>query len=176
VEQLLWFDMEMTGLDADQDRPLEVACLVTGADFEILGKDHWVVGQTDEVLNGMNEWCQKHHGASGLSNDVRAHGVPESQVDEALCEWVGAYWSKPSKPIVLAGNSIHQDRLFVNKYFPQFAKKLHYRMLDVSSYKIFFESHLKKRFEKNSKHRAFNDVLDSLQEFLFYMKSMSVKN
>lgn len=169
MEKLLWLDMEMTGLEVSQDRPLEVACIATNSVFDIVSQNQWVVHQSDITLAGMNEWCTKHHGASGLTQDVIHKGVPEMTVDEELCQWVNGVWGEGAQTIVLAGNSIHQDRLFVNKYFPKFAQKLHYRMLDVTAYKIYFETHLNIFFEKKNNHRAYNDVLDSLQEFLFYI-------
>ncbi len=163
----LWIDLEMTGLFPEKDRILEAAVLVTTAHLEILGEWETVVFQPPEVLASMDPWCVQHHGQSGLTARVPG-GMTEDALDERLCAFAGQYFTGP---IVLAGNSIHQDRKFIDRYLPRFAPLLHYRMLDVSSLKIVFTQCLTppRSFFKQNQHRAMDDIRESIRELSSYL-------
>ncbi|WP_309395942.1 oligoribonuclease [Cerasicoccus maritimus] len=163
-----WLDLEMTGLDPVNDRILEAALIVTSADFnEVLAEWETAVFQTPEVLASMNDWCQKTHKESGLVDRVPG-GVTEQALDEMLVKTVEPYWGE--QPIILSGNSIGQDRKFVDRYLPKFASKLHYRMLDVSSFKVVFQERYDLRFPKQGTHRALDDICESIGELKFYLE------
>lgn len=164
--KLFWIDMEMTGLNPQQDRVIEVAALITDLQFNILDEYESIVFQTPEILALMDEWNQKHHGESGLLDRI-PHGPPQSQVEQELCSLAQKHFTK-EKPI-LAGNSIGQDRAFIKTYFHQFESLLHYRMLDVSSWKIIMNNKYKKTYKKSEKHRALDDIRESIAELQFYL-------
>ncbi|GHB90816.1 oligoribonuclease [Cerasicoccus arenae] len=167
-----WLDLEMTGLDSLTDRIIEAAVIVTSPDFsETLNEWETAVFQPPEVLASMDEWCQKTHGASGLTERV-PHGITEDALDEKLAATVDQFWSE--KPVILCGNSIGQDRKFVDRYLPRFASKLHYRMLDVSSFKVVFQERYDQSFPKRGTHRALDDIRESIAELQFYLQAVDV--
>ena len=164
-----WLDLEMTGLDPAADRILEAALIVTGRDFgEVLTEWETAVVQPPELLAGMNEWCQRTHAASGLLDRVPG-GITEEALDARLAASVEAYWGEV--PVILCGNSIGQDRKFVDRYLPRFAAKLHYRMLDVSSFKVLVQELYGKKFAKRNTHRALDDIRESIGELRYYLNA-----
>jgi len=165
-----WLDLEMTGLDPQTDHILEAAIIVTTPDFgEVLAEWESAVFQPPEVLANMNEWCQKTHAQSGLTARV-PHGIPPHALDEKLAAIVEQYWSGTAA--ILCGNSIGQDRKFVDRYLPKFRSKLHYRMLDVSSFKVVFQEHFDRRFPKRGAHRALGDIRESIAELRYYLAAI----
>jgi oligoribonuclease len=165
---LIWLDMEMSGLDPDAHRILEVAALITDLDVSTKhGSLERVVFQPPEVLSAMDDWCKKTHRKSGLTAKI-PDGVTEAEADEALCALLDQPGNPPGRPI-LAGNSISQDRKFIDRYLPKFAARLHYRMLDVSSFKVIFEHRLGFKYQKANKHRAIDDIGESIEELNFYL-------
>jgi oligoribonuclease len=168
--RLLWMDLEMTGLDATRERILEVAAIITDMELQPLSDYHSVVYQGSELLSAMDEWNRTTHTASGLLNLV-PQGKSQNQVDQELAEWVSGYFNK--ERAVLAGNSIHQDRKFIDLYLPKLASALHYRMLDVSAFKILFRERFKLSFEKGNSHRALEDVQASIDELRYYIGFIS---
>lgn len=160
----------MTGLDPVNDRILEAAVIVTNKQLEPVFEWETPVFQTPEVLKKMNDWCKHHHAASGLIDRV-PNGITEASLDEGLCEIAKAHFKKKN-PVVICGNSISQDRKFIDAYLPLFAAKLHYRMLDVSSFKIVFREMLGREFKKNNTHRALDDIRESIAELKYYMSSI----
>lgn len=162
----LWVDLEMTGLDDTVDSILEVAAVVTDSQYNFLEEYHKVVFQPPQVLESMNDWCKKTHGESGLTAAV-PFGKPLAEVEQDLLKITAKYFSQDR--IVLAGNSVGNDKRFIDRYMPQFAKKLHYRLLDVSSFKEVFRETYNVGFEKKNAHRAVDDIHESIRELKFYL-------
>jgi len=165
-----WIDLEMTGLDPANDRILEAAVIVTNKQLEPVFEWETPVFQHPEVLENMNDWCKHHHAVSGLIDRV-PNGITEASLDERLCEIAKKHFKKKN-PVVICGNSISQDRKFIDAYLPLFASRLHYRMLDVSSFKIVFREMLGREFKKNNTHRALDDIRESIAELKYYMSSI----
>ncbi|MEM1058607.1 MAG: oligoribonuclease [Verrucomicrobiota bacterium] len=162
-----WLDLEMTGLNEKTDRILEAAAIITDKELHPLESYETAVFQTPEVLAAMGAWCQKHHAESGLTARVPG-GIREEELDTALVELAGRYL--PDKKLILCGNSIGQDRKFVDAFLPRFSERLHYRMLDVTAFKIVFRDMLGIRFEKEQKHRALDDIRESIDELRYYLQ------
>lgn len=163
---LLWLDMEMTGLDVEKEVPIEVAAVVTDWKMQPLEEYHAVIQQPAQYLEAMDDWNKKHHGESGLL-DMINNGKKPKAVDQELAELVVRHFGEDKA--ILAGNSIGQDRLFIKKYMPQLEARLHYRLLDVTSFKIIFNNVLDKKFKKKDAHRAVDDIKESMAELQFYM-------
>lgn len=173
----LWLDMEMSGLDVEKCRILEVAAIVTDGQFRELETYHAIVFQPPEVLDAMDDWCKKNHGASGLTAAV-PNGKPEAEVEKELLALIDRHFPTKDRP-VLCGNSIGQDRKFIDAYMPALSHRLHYRMLDVTSFKIVFRDRFKIEFEKQGSHRALDDIRESIAElnhYLSYVKIASPPN
>jgi oligoribonuclease len=164
----------MSGLNYDDDRILEVGAIVTNKEFKELGSFHRIVFQSESVLNGMGSWCQKHHGASGLTEAVKKEGLPQEQVEAELLDWMNQYF-KSKDQAILCGNSIATDREFIRRYMPKIYNRLHYRILDVSSWKIIFKEIYDKRFQKSEAHRAIEDIRQSIAELQYYMSFIELK-
>ena len=173
MERLLWIDMEMTGLDLDREVPIEVAAIVTDFDFRVVDTFETVVKQPQYYLDAMDDWNKSHHGQSGLINKVQ-QGMDPEKVDHRLVELCKKNFSPLDGKPVLAGNSIMQDRLFINKYLPHFAAVLHYRMVDVTSWKIIFQNKFKLEYQKRGSHRALDDIQESISELQFYLSYLNI--
>lgn len=167
MKYLFWLDMEMTGLEVENHKILEAAVSVTDWNLTPLKTFSTAVYQADEELRKMDDWCLKTHTASGLLKRI-SEGMKEAVLDSALLELVGDYYLADEK-VVLCGNSISQDRKFIDRYLPRFAARLHYRMLDVSSFKIVFENAFNQKFKKQNRHEALGDIEESIAEFRHYL-------
>ena len=167
MKRLLWLDLEMSGLDVENCRILEVAAIVTDLKLNELGCYEAIVYQEPEVLDAMDDWCTKQHGKSGLTAAV-AKGTPEREVESGLLDLVDQFWTKKDRP-VLAGNSIATDRDFVRKWMPTFSARLHYRLLDVSSFKVILKARYGVSFDKKGSHRALGDIRESIAELNHYL-------
>ncbi len=172
-QNLVWLDCEMTGLNPETDRLLEIAVMITGPNLEPrIEGPVLVLHQSDELLNGMDAWNKGTHGRSGLIDKVKASTLTEEQAQEQLLEFIKRYVPKNSTP--MCGNTIGQDRRFLVKYMPKFEAYFHYRNLDVSTLK-----ELAKRwkpeaftsFKKAQKHTALADVIESIEELAHYRKT-----
>jgi oligoribonuclease len=172
MKPLFWIDLEMTGLDEQVDTILEVAVVVTDTDFKPLEQYHRVVFQPQEVLDRMNDWCKKTHGESGLTAAV-PKGTPLATVEKELIELVGRHYGLKDR-VVLAGNSVGNDKRFVDRYMPELAKKLHYRLIDVSSFKEIFRDKYNVSFPKGNAHRAVDDIFESIRELQFYLQFVKI--
>lgn len=166
MNKLLWIDLEMTGLDVEKEVIIEAAAVITDLEFKHLGEYHAIVKQDQKYLDGMDEWNTQHHGESGLTAAV-PNGKEPDQVESDLIQLVEEHFTD-ERP-VLAGNSIHQDKLFIHRHFKKLASRLHYRMLDVSSFKIIFNNKFNKIMSKKTTHRALDDIYESIDELKYYM-------
>lgn len=169
-----WIDLEMTGLDPNTDRILEAAVIITNKQLESVFEWETSVFQPPEVLENMNDWCKHHHSASGLTERVPS-GITEEDLDEQLCQIAKTHFKKKN-PVIICGNSIAQDRKFIDTHLPRFAARLHYRMLDVSSFKIVFREMLGREFKKENTHRALDDIKESIAELKYYMDAIDPSN
>ncbi len=167
MDKLFWIDMEMTGLDVQKEVIIEVAAIITDLKFQELSSFETVVRQPQKYLESMDAWNKEHHKKSGLSAKVPL-GVPPDQAEQKLVDLVKKYFPDPKERPILAGNSIMQDRLFIDKYMPDFAGRLHYRMLDVSSWKIILNNKYNYKYQKANQHRALDDIRESIQELRAY--------
>lgn len=168
ASKLLWVDLEMTGLDPKNDVIIEIAAEVTDFDFKTLASYEAVIKQPKEKMDGMNEWCQQQHTASGLLQRIKDEGREEKEVIHELVGFITAEFGE--EPAVLAGNSIHNDRTFIKACWPEVDGLLHYRMLDVSSFKILMQSKYDVKFSKKEVHRAFDDIQASIAELQHYLE------
>lgn len=166
--KLLWVDLEMTGLDPAKHVILEVAAEVTDFDFKTLASYEAVIAQPQSALADMNEWAAAQHAASGLTERVRTKGRPEADVQHELVGFITAQFG--DEPAVLAGNSIHNDRNFIKRWWPAVDALLHYRMLDVSSFKVLMQGKYGVEYEKKDVHRAFDDIQASIAELQDYLE------
>lgn len=167
-QKLFWVDLEMTGLDVDNDVILEVAAEVTDLNFTTLASYEACIKQSDEVLGRMNEWAMEHHSQSGLVERIKKDGRPENEVIHELVGFINAQFH--GKPAVLAGNSIHNDRNFIKRWWPEVDRLLHYRMVDVSSFKVIMQAKYQVIYDKKEVHRAFDDIQASIAELQYYLE------
>lgn len=167
---LLWVDLEMTGLDEKTDEILEVAAIITDYELKEVARKHYIVRHPQSVLDGMNDWCKKHHAESGLTALV-PNGTPPAEVETELVSWIESHFGKKQGKdgAVLAGNSIHNDRRFIDARMPKFAATLHYRMVDVSSFKEVFRERYGVKYDKKNAHRAIDDLHESIAELQHYL-------
>lgn len=173
MKKLLWVDLEMTGLDENIHHILEVAAAVTDLELNVLETLSEVVYQPADVLSLMDDWCVKTHGKSGLTAAV-PNGKPPAQVEKLLLELIERHFKKKDDRIVLAGNSISNDRRFIDKYWKGFAARLHYRMVDVSSFKEIFRERFGITFKKQNQHRAVDDIHESISELKTYLSYVKI--
>ncbi len=166
ANKLLWVDMEMTGLDEKRDHILEVAAVVTDYNLEPLDEYAAIVFQPQEILDLMDDWCVKTHGKSGLTEAVKS-GTPLEKVEEELIALTQKHF--PNTRAVLCGNSVGQDRRFIDAYLKRFSSLLHYRIIDVSSFKEIFENKYGIRMTKKEGHRARDDIFESIHELKHYL-------
>lgn len=169
-DNLIWLDLEMTGLDPETCRIIEAACIITNKNLDIIAEAPvWVIHQSEEVLAGMNSWCVHTHTKNGLIDRVRASTLSESEVEEQMLAFVRQYVPTGVSP--LCGNSISQDRRFLYRYMPKFESHLHYRHLDVSTLKILcqkWQPDILKGFAKKESHLALDDIRESIEELKYY--------
>ncbi|RNA40090.1 mitochondrial, partial [Brachionus plicatilis] len=166
---IVWVDLEMSGLNIDKDHILEIACLITDKNLNTVAEGpELIIHQSNEVLNGMDEWCTKTHGESGLTASCRSSQINIEQAEQIMLEFVQKHIPKGACP--LAGNSIHVDRIFLNKYMKNFLNYLHYRIIDVSTIKELAKRWSDERqfFVKKQTHRALDDIKESIDELKYY--------
>ncbi len=169
LKKLFWIDLEMSGLDVEKEVIIEAAAIVTDFEFNILDQYHAVVKQDQKYIDHMDDWNKKHHGESGLIAKI-PDGLAPEKVEADLLQMITKNFAK-ERPM-LAGNSISQDRLFIDKYFKNLAAKLHYRILDVSSWKIIFNEKYNLKYPKKNTHRALEDIQESISELKFYLEKV----
>ena len=170
ANHLVWLDMEMTGLDPDRDRILEVAVVVTDARLGAVAEGPvLVVHQADRVLDAMDDWNRATHGRSGLVERVRASGLSEADAEERLLAFLAGH--VPAKASPMCGNSICQDRRFLARWMTRLEGYFHYRNLDVSTLKELmrrWRPDLARGVVKQGKHEALADIYESIDELKYY--------
>ncbi|MEO7904602.1 MAG: oligoribonuclease [Candidatus Saccharimonadales bacterium] len=174
--KVLWIDLEMTGLDPIEDRILEVAAIATDWKFQEVAVYEGVVKVGPNLMQkrmdvGKAFWDANPQARDGLINQNRESGRSGRTVENELLAFIDEHFAD-DKPVLLAGNSIHQDRKFIANEWPRLDARLHYRMLDVSAWKVVFEGKLKKRFNKPEEHRALGDIRGSIMELEYYLGKM----
>jgi len=167
---LVWLDMEMTGLDPDRDRVIELAMVITNSNLELVAESAvWVLHQSDAVLDAMDEWNKKTHGKSGLVEKVKSSVLDEATVEAQAIDFLKRYVPAGKSP--LCGNSICQDRRFMARYLPKLEAYFHYRNLDVSTLKELcrrWSPDIAKGVKKGGRHEALADIYESIEELKYY--------
>jgi oligoribonuclease len=167
---LVWLDMEMTGLDPDNDRIIEVAVVVTDPDLNVIAEGPvFAIHQSDATLDKMDNWNKGTHGKSGLIDRVKASTVTEAQAEQELIAFLKQY--VPANKSPMCGNSICQDRRFMARGMPKLEAFFHYRNLDVSTLKELckrWKPELASGFKKAQKHTALADIIESIEELKYY--------
>lgn len=166
--KLLWMDLEMTGLDPAKDKICEVAAIATTMNLDEVATYEAVVKVDDQLMEDrmVGPFWEKNAQSRDALKAQNAKGKPIAEVERELLDFVAKYCTKE---IYLAGNSIHQDRKFIEREMPELNKILHYRMLDVSAWKIYFENAKHKKFVKSENHRALDDINGSIEELKWYL-------
>jgi oligoribonuclease len=169
-QNLVWIDLEMTGLDPDRDKILEVATVVTDKDLQVLAEGpELVVFQDEATLGAMDEWNTQHHGASGLITRVRESSLSEADAERLTLDFL-RLWA-PARVSPMCGNSICQDRRFLVRTMPGLEAFFHYRNLDVSTLKELaarWAPDIQSAFKKTNRHRALDDIHESIAELRYY--------
>ena len=169
-QNLIWIDLEMTGLEPEHDVIIEMATIVTDSDLNILATGPVIaVHQSDALLAGMDEWNTRTHGESGLTQRVRDSQISAAEAEAQTIAFLEQWVPKGKSPI--CGNSIGQDRRFLCRYMPTLEAFFHYRSLDVSTLKILAERwapQIKEGFQKKGSHQALDDIRESIAELQYY--------
>lgn len=169
-DHLIWIDMEMTGLDPEKERIIEIATIVTDSDLNLVAEGPvFAVHQPESLLQSMDNWNTKQHNGSGLVARVRASQVTEREAELATLEFLRQYVPAGKSP--MCGNTIYQDRRFLVKYMPELEKYFHYRLLDVSTLKelaLRWAPRVYNGLQKESRHLALDDIRESIEELKYY--------
>ena len=167
---LIWIDLEMTGLDPNKERIIEIATIVTDSNLNILEEGPVLaIHQPDSLLDAMDEWCTKTHGASGLTQRVKDSTTTTAEAEQATLTFLRRHVKAGASP--MCGNSVHQDRRFMEREMPELEAFFHYRNLDVSTLKELakrWSPELPKKFKKAGTHLAMDDIRESIAELRFY--------
>jgi len=173
-DRLVWVDMEMSGLRPETDRILEIAMIVTDGDLNIVAEGPvLVLHQQDAILNGMDAWNKGTHGKSGLIDKVKASTLTESEAEAQCIAFLKQHVKAGISP--MCGNTIHQDRRFMNRYLPKLEAYFHYRNIDVSTVKELckrWHPEIAKGFSKQQAHTALADIIESVEELRYYREKV----
>ncbi len=171
---LVWIDMEMTGLDPETCKVLEIATIVTDAQLNVLAEGPVIaVHQPDSLLDSMDEWCTRVHGESGLTARCQQSNVTEAEAAQKTIDFISQYVDAGKSP--LCGNTIGQDRRFLVKYMPELESYFHYRSIDVSTVKELarrWKPEILEGFNKKGVHLALDDIRESIEEMKFYRENV----
>lgn len=168
-KKMIWIDLEMTGLNAEEHVILEIATIVTDDELVILGEGpNIAINYSEDILKNMEEWSRSHHQASGLLDRVKESTYDCPSAEQTTLNFLNDYCAKGESP--LCGNSVWQDRRFLIKYMPELENFLHYRIIDVSSIKELASRWLPSLppFEKDKAHLASSDIKESINELRYY--------
>jgi oligoribonuclease len=175
-DRLVWVDMEMSGLQPETDRILEIAMIVTDGDLKIVAEGPvLVVHQEDAVLDRMDAWNKGTHGKSGLIDKVKASTLTEADVEAECLAFLKQHVKSSISP--MCGNTIHQDRRFMNRYMPKLEAYFHYRNIDVSTIKELckrWQPEIAKGFSKQQAHTALADIIESVEELRYYREKLFI--
>lgn len=176
--KLLWIDLEMTGLDPVEDRIMEVAAIATDWNFEEIATYEAVVKVESELVESRMEveknfWAANPESREGLIKQNLDKGKSGKIVESGLIKFVNKYFEAGER-VLLAGSSVHQDRRFIRSEWSEFNQKLHYRMLDVSAWKVVFNGKYGKKYAKRGAHRALDDIRGSIEELEYYLKKVKI--
>lgn len=174
---LVWLDLEMTGLVIATDVILEIATVITDGNLNVIAEGpSFIIHQSDEQLGAMGKWCQDHHGKTGLTQAVRQSTTTLQQACEETLAFIKQHCAPNTG--VLAGNSVWQDRVFLDKYMPSITSYLHYRIIDVTSVKEivrrWYPEDKKTEYQKSDRHRALSDVYESIAELKHFRMNFFV--
>ncbi|MBR3253784.1 oligoribonuclease [Candidatus Saccharibacteria bacterium] len=166
--KLLWVDLEMTGLEPEKDSILEVAAIATDMQLNEIARYEAVIKVPEKLMKErmVGDFWEKNAESRDALIAQNENGQPVAKVEEELLKFLDEHFGRE---VYLAGNSIHQDRKFIEREMPELNKRLHYRMLDVSAWKIYFEHALNKKFTKPENHRALDDIEGSIGELKWYL-------
>ena len=172
IDNLVWLDLEMTGLDVEECRIIEIAVIITDKNLNIIAEAEPIaIYQADEVMANMNEWCIKTHAETGLTKRVRESKTSLEQAERMIVDFIAQFVPYQSSP--LCGNSIWQDRRFLSKYMPKIDDYCHYRVLDVTSIKLLNDYWGgKESYHKQNTHKALDDIRESIAELKFYKEKI----
>lgn len=172
-DNLIWIDLEMTGLDPDNDLIIEIATVVTDKNLNILAEGPvMAVHQSDAALAAMDEWNQQHHGQSGLIQRVKDSDIDAAEAERRTLDFLQQWL--PARTSPMCGNSICQDRRFLYRYMPKLEAFFHYRNLDVSTVKELaarWAPQIKDGFNKQASHKALDDIIESIDELRYYRET-----
>lgn len=170
AKNLAWLDMEMTGLNPDTDRIIEVAMIITDSNLNILAQSEvLVIHQPDSIIDHMDKWNTTTHTRTGLVDKVKASTLTEAEAEEKLLAFISEWIPEKASP--MCGNSIHQDRRFMVRYMPRLEAYFHYRNLDVSTLKELarrWNPAIVKGISKKGAHQALDDIKESIEEMAYY--------
>ncbi|XP_046426374.1 oligoribonuclease [Neodiprion virginianus] len=174
-DRLVWIDMEMTGLNVEKCHIMEIACLISDSNLNIVSDDfHVVVHQPDDILEAMNDWCIAQHAKTGLTAESRASKVSLREAEELTLEFLKT--NVPEKLCPVAGNSVWMDRVFIQKYLPLVHNYVHYRIIDVSTIKELMRRWCPNQYArvpaKKFNHRALDDIKESINELKYYKSQL----
>ena len=170
-DNLIWIDLEMTGLDPEMERIIEVATLVTDSDLNLIAEGpNLIISQSKELLDSMDEWNQNQHGSSGLIQEVIKSDITEQIAEIETLDFISKYVGEKASP--MCGNTVSHDRRFLSKYMPRLEAYFNYRHIDVSSFKEVAVRWMNEAqvYEKKGSHRALGDIKESVEELRFYKK------
>jgi oligoribonuclease len=174
ANNLIWIDMEMSGLDPEKERIIEIATIVTDSQLNIIAEGPvYAIHQADELLDEMDSWNTKQHNGSGLVKRVKESTVTEAEAEAGTLEFLKKYVQAGKSP--MCGSSVHQDRRFLTRYMPELERFFHYRLLDVSTLKELasrWASGVASGLHKDSKHLALSDIRDSIEELKYYREHL----
>ncbi|MBM6549717.1 oligoribonuclease [Marinomonas ostreistagni] len=173
-DNLIWIDLEMTGLEPETDTIIEIATIVTDKDLNVLGKGpNLAIHQSKATMDAMDEWCTTHHGQSGLTERVLTSEISMADAEAQTIAFLEQFVPAGKSPI--CGNSVGQDRRFLYRYMPKLEAFFHYRYLDVSTVKELakrWKPEALEGFEKSGAHLALDDIIESIEELKHYRKTM----